>query len=107
MVAAENRVELLVVEVQEEQERLLHTILLALGVTVFGFLAGAAFTVALVFLMWAHSPMVVLLTLALLYSAAAVFLYRNFTILQRRWETLPATLDQLRKDRECLEKHLA
>jgi uncharacterized membrane protein YqjE len=107
LVIAENRLELLMVEVQEERERLLRAILLALGVAVFGFLAGAALTVALVVMLWSLSPIDVLLALALLYSATAVFLYRHFVALQRRWETLPATLDQLRKDRACLENYLA
>jgi uncharacterized membrane protein YqjE len=107
LVIAENRVELLMVEVQEERERLLRAILLALGVAVFGFLMGAALTVALVVMLWSLSPVAVLLTLSLLYGVAAAFLYRHFTLLQRSWETLPATLDQLRKDRVCLENYLA
>ena len=107
LVVVENRVELLMVEVQEERERLLRAILLALGVAVFGFLAGAALTVALVVMLWSLSPIAVLLTLALLYSATAVCLYRHFRALQRSWEALPATLDQLRKDRACLENYLA
>jgi uncharacterized membrane protein YqjE len=106
LVIAENRLELLMVEVQEERERALRAILLALGVAVFGFLAGAALTVALVVMLWSFSPIGVLLTLAALYGAAAVFLYRHFAVLQRNWETLPATLDQLRKDRVCLENFL-
>jgi uncharacterized membrane protein YqjE len=68
---------------------------------------GAALTVALVVMLWSLSPIAVLLTLSLLYGATAVFLYRHFTKLQRSWETLPATLDQLRKDRACLENYLA
>jgi len=107
LVIAENRVELLMVEVQEERERLLRAILLALGVAVFGFLTGAALTVALVVMLWSLSPIAVLLTLSLLYGTTAVFLYRHFTMLQCSWETLPATLDQLRKDRACLENYLA
>lgn len=107
LVIAENRLELLMVEVQEERERALRAILVALGVAVFGFLAGAALTVALVVMLWSLSPIVVLLTLTAIYSAAAVFLYRHFVVLQRNWQTLPATLDQLRKDRVCLEHYLA
>jgi uncharacterized membrane protein YqjE len=48
----------------------------------------------------------VLLTLAVLYGAAAVCLCRQLARLLRDWETLPASLDQLRKDRACLEKTL-
>ena len=102
----ENRVELLMVEVQEERERLLHAILLALGVATFGLLAGMALTGALVVLLWPFSPLAVLLTLTGLYGAAGIYLYRRLTGLLRDWQTLSATLDQLRKDRACLEEAL-
>ncbi len=52
----ENRFELLMVEVQEERERLLRAILLALGVAAFGLLAGVALTGAIVVLFWEVSP---------------------------------------------------
>jgi uncharacterized membrane protein YqjE len=103
----ENRLELLTVEVQEERERLLHSFLLALGVAAFGLLAGLTLTAAIVVLLGQYSPLAVLLTLTGLYGAAAVCLYRRLTLLLRDWQTLSATLDQLRKDRACLEKNLA
>jgi uncharacterized membrane protein YqjE len=102
----ENRFELLMVEVQEERERLLHAIGLALGVAAFGLLAGIALTGAIVVLLWEISRVVALLVLTGLYGAAAVCLYRRLTRLLRDWQNLPATFDQLRKDRACLEKHL-
>lgn len=102
----ENRLELLMVEVQEERERLLRAILLALGVAVFAFLTGAALTVALVVLLWSLSPLTVLGSLTLIYALVAFFLYRRLTVLQQNWNTFPATLDQLRKDRACLEQTL-
>ena len=103
---AENRLELLLVEVQEERERLLRVILLALGVAAFGLLAGVALTGAIVVLLWELSRVAALLALTSLYGATAVCLYRRLTLLLRDWENLPATLDQLRKDRACLEKNL-
>ena len=103
----ENRLELLTVEVQEERERLLHAFLLALGVAAFGLLAGLTLTAAIVVLLWAWSPVAVLLTLTGLYGAAGICLYRRLTGLLRNWQTLSASLDQLRKDRACLEKILA
>jgi len=102
----ENRLELLTVEVQEERERLLHAFLLALGVAAFGLLAGLTLTAAIVVLLGQYSPFAVLLTLTGLYGVAAVCLYRRLTLLLRDWQTLSATLDQLRKDRACLEKML-
>jgi uncharacterized membrane protein YqjE len=103
----ENRIDLLMVELQEEQERLLRAILLALGVAVFGFLAAAALTVALVVALWWLSPLAVLLALTAVYCAVSLLLYRRFACLQRNWETFPATLSQLKKDRACLESHLS
>ena len=102
----ENRIELMMVEVQEQRERLLHAILLALGIAAFGLLAGITLTGAVVVLLWDVSPLAVFLGLTVLYAAAAVFLYRRLTQMLRDWKNLPATLDQIRKDRECLEKSL-
>ncbi len=101
-----NRLELLMVEVQEERERLLHATLLALGVAAFGLLAGAALTGAIVILLWEVSPVAVLLGLTGLYGVTATVLYRRLTLLQRDWKSLAATLDQLGKDRACLENAL-
>lgn len=103
----ENRLELLTVEVQEERERLLHAVLLALGVAAFGLLAGVTLTAAIAVLLWACSPWAVLLTLTALYGAAGIYLYQRLTGLLRNWQTLPASLDQIRKDRAGLEKILA
>jgi len=102
----ENRIELMMVEVQEQRERLLHAILLALGIAAFGLLAGGTLTGAVVVLLWDVSPLAVFAALTILYAAAAFFLYRRLTATLRDWKNLPATLDQLRKDRECLEKSL-
>jgi len=102
----ENRLELLMVEVQEERERLLRVILLALGAAVFGLLAGVALTVATAMFFWERSPITALLVLTILYAAFGVWLYASFTRLQRNWQTLPDTIEQLRKDRECLERNL-
>lgn len=102
----ENRLELLMVEVQEERERLLHAILLALGVATFGLLTGITATALIVVLFWAYAPVLALLALTALYAAAGIYLYRLLTARLRDAQTLAATLDQLRKDRACLEKSL-
>jgi len=102
----ENRVELLAVEVQEEREHLLHALLLALGVATFGLLAGLTFTATIVELLWAWSPVTVLLALTAVYAAAGFWLYRRLIGLLRDWQTLPASLDQIRKDRAGLERIL-
>jgi uncharacterized membrane protein YqjE len=102
----ENRLELLSVEAQEGRERLMHAFLLALGAAVLGLLAVMTLTAAIVIKFRASSPEGVLLALTILYGAAGVFLYNRLMKLLRGWHTFPASLDQLRKDRACLEKAL-
>lgn len=102
----ENRLELLMLELQQERERLVRAILFALATAVFGFLTGAALTVALIVLLWDVSPVAVLLALTVIYAAAAAHFYHRLILLQRNWQTLPATFDQLKKDCACLEKSL-
>jgi uncharacterized membrane protein YqjE len=102
-----NRLELLMVEVQEERERLLRAILLALSVAVFGLLAGMTLTGLIVVSLWGFSPVAVLATLTAIYAAASVYLYRRLAALLRDWKTLSATLDQLQKDTACLEMDLS
>ena len=106
LVIGDNRFELLMVEVQEERERLLHAIVLVFGVAALGLLAGMALTGAIVVLLWELSRVAALLVLTGLYGATAIWLYRRFSLLLHDWQNLPATFDQLRKDRACLEKHL-
>jgi len=103
----ENRLDLLAVEVQEERERLLHATLLAFGVAAFGLLAGITLSAAIVVLLWAYSPVAALLTVTGLYGAAGVCLCRRLTGLVRDWQMFSASLNQLQKDRTCLEKILA
>jgi uncharacterized membrane protein YqjE len=102
----ENRLELLMVEMQEERERCLRAILLACGVAAFGLLAGITLTAAVVIWLRA-SPVPVLLVLTLLYGAAAVCLWWRLAGLLRDWHAFSASLDQLRKDSACLQKTLS
>jgi len=106
LTVGENRLELLTVEVQEERERLLQAFLMALAVAAFGLLAGITLTALVVVLLWDFSHWAALLTLSVLYGAAGICLYRRLAVLLHDWQTLPASLDQLRKDRACLEKIL-
>jgi uncharacterized membrane protein YqjE len=107
LVICENRLELLMAEVQEERERFLRAVLLALGAAAFGLLAGVGLTAIITVAFWQQSPVAALMILTALYTVAAALLYVRLVRLQRDWQTLlPTTLDQLRKDRECLEKNL-
>ena len=107
LVIGENRFQLLMVELHEERERLLLAVWLALAAAIFALLAGIALTIVIVVALWDHSPIIALLVLTLLYVSGALLFYARLVRLQKNWQTLPATLDQLKKDRECLEKRLA
>ena len=102
-----NRLELLTVEVQEERAHQLHIVLMALGVGAFGLLGAIALTAALVVWLWAWSPLAVLLILTGLYGGTAACLYWRLQCQLREWQMFAASLEQLRKDRACLEKILA
>ena len=104
LIVCHNRIELLTVEAQEERERVILAFLLALGVASFGMLAGISVSAAIAFALWPCSPLFILLALSGLYIAVAAFLFLRLKSLLRHWHTFPATLDQLRKDGECLNK---
>ena len=101
-----NRLELLIVELQEERERFLVAVLLIMGVAVLALLAGIAFTLGVMVLLWDHSPVAALAILMAFYAAGAALLYAKLLRLQRTCEMFASTLDQLRKDRECLANNL-
>jgi uncharacterized membrane protein YqjE len=88
---------------EEERDRFLRAIRVALGVAVFGLLAGVALTGAILVLFWELSRVAALIVLVCLYAMMAACLYRQLTRLLRDWKNLPATLDQLRKDRASFE----
>lgn len=101
-----NRLELLVVEVQEARERLLHAFLFSLGVAMFALLAGIALSTGIVVLLWPYAPVTTLGVLTLLYAGAAAFLYSRLNRLRYEWQVFSCSLDQLRKDCECLSNTL-
>lgn len=98
-----NRVELLLVELGEERERMLRAALLAAGAAALALLAGVAFTLGIMVLLWERSPVIALAVLALLYAGAAVVLLRQMQALLTGGTLFPATHEQLRKDFAALE----
>jgi uncharacterized membrane protein YqjE len=101
------RIELLMVELEEERQRLLHAIHFALVAALFSLLAGITLTAAIVVWLWAKSPVAVLLILTVIYAATAAAFFRKLSGLLRDQHAFSASLQQLQKDRLCLEKILA
>lgn len=106
MTIGENRLELLAVEMQEERDHLLRALITAFSIAVFGFLALVTLTAAIVISLWAWSPVKVLAILTAIYAAAGFIMYGALVHMMNTWQTLSSSLEQLRKDRECLEKIL-
>ncbi|MDE3099678.1 MAG: phage holin family protein [Verrucomicrobiota bacterium] len=67
-------------------------------------LAGVTLTMVVMVAFWGNYPIVALLCLMAVYIVGAVVCYARLTRLQRAWETLPSTIEQLRKDIACLAK---
>jgi uncharacterized membrane protein YqjE len=99
----ENRLALLTLEMQEEVERLLASLLMAMGVAVCGLLAAMAATAAVVVLAWPHAPVATLCLLAAGYLAAGLLIHRQLMHRLRAWRSFAATMEQIRKDRACLD----
>lgn len=104
--AGGNRLEILAVELREERDRVLRAFFLALAAATFGLLACLSLTATLTVILWTFSPWAALVGLTLCYAAIALALGLYLRRLLRTWTSLPETIDQLRKDRECLDQFL-
>jgi uncharacterized membrane protein YqjE len=104
--AGENRLELWSVEMQEEREDLSRMVILGMGVAIFSLMTGIALSGCVVVLLWDYSPFLAFGSLALAYGIIAKILYNKLGEKQKNWKPFEATLEQLKKDRLCLEKSL-
>jgi uncharacterized membrane protein YqjE len=102
----ENRLQLLLLEVEEERERIIHALLLALGIMAFALLAGVAFTVVVLLVFWDRAPVLAMSVLALSYATIAMLLGLRLAQLRRDWQAFSASLAQIRKDCSCLAEIL-
>jgi uncharacterized membrane protein YqjE len=102
----QTRLDLLLMKLHQERDKMIFAMVLALGAATFGLLAGVALTVALIVVFWEQSPVLTSFILFTLYGGAGAALFYRLVKLQRNWKALECTLDQLQKDRECLEQIL-
>jgi len=101
---AENRLDLLMVEAEEERRLLFTALLLVCAMVATALVADLIFSTLLVVWLWAVAPIGTLSCLCLLHGGAAALFYRRLVVLQRDRAAFSATVDQLRKDRVCFEK---
>jgi len=104
MTIGESRLELFLLELVEEREHFIRSLVVVLAIFAFGLLAMMALTAAVVIGLRAYSPVAVLSVVAALYGATAGVLSLVLRQSMRQAELFPATFDQLRKDRDSFEK---
>ena len=107
LILGENRIYLLTVEIQQERERLVLVLLFGFAIATCCLLAGIALSAAVVTLLWAFHPVAALLGLAAIYGIAGILFYRRMASLLNDWRTLSASLEQFRKDTQCLANLIA
>jgi uncharacterized membrane protein YqjE len=104
LVVCENRIHLFLLEAQEERDQIFRAFWISMSVAVFVLLAGIALTGLVVVACWQWCPVGALIILVALYGGMAGFYYSQLVRLRRDWQSFSATVNELRKDRECLGK---
>lgn len=100
---ADNRVELFVVEWQEERRRLLDMLVLLLAGAVFSLMALLTITLAILAAFWdTHRALVLALVIAA-YLGAATAAFWVLCCRLRQWQAFSATVEQFKKDRACFK----
>jgi uncharacterized membrane protein YqjE len=100
----ENRVELFLVEWQEERLRLMELLLLLLAGTVCALMALLMITLAVVAFFWDTHRLLVLTLIILAYAGAAAAAFGILRSRLRRWRAFAATLEQIKKDQACFKE---
>jgi uncharacterized membrane protein YqjE len=101
---AQNRLELLSLELQEEKHRLVELLVLTFTVVALGLMALILISFTIVVLFWESGRLAVLIVMTLLYIAATVWLFYKLRVQMRTGrQPLRDSLEELKKDRECLQ----
>lgn len=98
-----NRLELLLVELQEERCRFIDTILLVVIVIVMAFLTLLVATFTLVVYCMEDHRLDLLVGLGLFYLLATIGLAWRLRSRLKSWTPFSATLAELKKDKACLD----
>jgi len=99
----QNRIELFAVELHEEKCRLIEVIILAAALVALATLTLTLVTFTVVVLLWDNARLAALITLGVIYLAATVCVCRALLVRLKGPKPLSATLEELKKDRECLD----
>jgi uncharacterized membrane protein YqjE len=101
---AQNRLELLSVELQEEKHRLIEVLVLTFTTVALGLMALIVISFTIVVLFWENGRLPVLIILSVSYIAATVWAsFRLRALVRNGPPPLRDSLEELTKDRECLQ----
>ena len=101
---AQNRLELLLVELQEERRQFFHALLLAGVVLILALITLMIPTIAITMLCVEAGRLDLLGALVLLYLAATVLSVWRLGVRLKNWAPFSATLAELKKDKACLDE---
>lgn len=100
---AHSRVELFLIELKEERIHVVNVLILVAASVVCAGMALLLMTISLVVIFWEQRVLVILLLTAL-YAAGALATFLSLRQRLRKHRPFTATLEQFKKDRECLGK---
>ena len=104
IVIAQNRLELLLVEAQEERWRFFDALLLAGVVLILALMTLMAATITIVVVCVRAERLDLVVALVLLYLAGTIFSLLRLRARLKKWAPFSATLAELKKDKACLDE---
>jgi len=101
---AQNRLELFLVECQEERWRLFDALLSTGIVLILALMTLMAATITIVVLCIRADRLDLVIALVLVYLAATILAFWRLRSKLMKWEPFSATLAELKKDKACLDE---
>jgi uncharacterized membrane protein YqjE len=101
---AQNRLELLLVEMQEERWRFFDALLLTGAVLILAAMTLMLVTLTVVVVCLKANRLDLLVALMVLYLAATIVGFWRLRLRLKKWAPFSATLAELKKDKACLDE---
>jgi uncharacterized membrane protein YqjE len=98
----QTRFELFTLELQEEKQRFIGIMIWACLGVAFAWMAMTFITLTIVYLFWENARLIVLALFALLYLSLTLVAVRALWVRLKKGKPFAATLEELKKDRACL-----